>query len=175
MTIQDLINLLAEHPLVLLIVFIAIPGAAYLGGLLQGEKQCKDSNIRYFYAVLVYAACIPGIFAVVLTGYSLFFARADFLSVNLLIYILPIASMAATLIIIKKKNGSFDHIPGFDRLLGFMLIMGISFAVAFVLYRAVIFIGFVGKLFSLLVIAVVVFILLKMAYSKMTRKNKNGN
>jgi hypothetical protein len=108
-------------------------------------------------------------FSAVLTAYSLFFLRADLLRVNFLVYILPIISMVATLKIIKSKN-SFDDIPGFQRILGLMLMIGTSFVVAFVLYRTVVFIGFIGRLTGLLVVALVVFILLKIAAAKMKKQ-----
>lgn len=168
MTIQDLINLVSKHQLVLIIVFCAIPIAAYLSGLLQGDRNCSESRIKYLYSVLIYLSCIPGIFSAVLTAYSLFFLRADLLRVNFLVYILPIISMVATLKIIKRKN-SFDDIPGFDRIMGLMLMMGTSFVVAFLLHRAVVFIGFIGSLGGLLVVALVVFILLKIAAAKIAK------
>ena len=77
--------------------------------------------------------------------------------------------MVATLKIIKRKN-SFDDIPGFDRILGLMLMMGVSFVVAFIVYRTVVFIGFISGLSGLLVVALVVFILLKIAADKMKKK-----
>jgi hypothetical protein len=169
MTIQDLINLLSKHQLVLIIVFCAIPFGAFLSGLLQGDRTCSESKIRYLYSVLIYLSCIPGMFSAVLTAYSLFFLRADLLRVNFLVYILPIISMVATLKIIKSKN-SFDDIPGFQRILGLMLMIGTSFVVAFVLYRTVVFIGFIGRLTGLLVVALVVFILLKIAAAKMKKQ-----
>ncbi|UCH94522.1 MAG: hypothetical protein JSV88_30230 [Candidatus Aminicenantes bacterium] len=169
MTVQDLINLLSKHQLVLIIVFCAIPFGAFLSGLLQGDRNCSESKIRYLYSVLIYLSCIPGMFSAVLTAYSLFFLRADLLKVNFLVYILPIISMVATLMIIKKKN-SFDDIPGFDRILGLMLMMGTSFVVAFIVYRTVVFIGFVGRLSGLLVVALVVFILLKIAAAKIAKR-----
>jgi len=168
MTIQDLINLLNKHPLVLVTVFCAIPFGAFLSGVLQGDRKCSESKIKYLYSVLIYLSCIPGIFSAVLTAYSLFFLRADLLRVNFLVYILPIISMVATLKIIKRKN-SFDDIPGFDRILGLMLMMGVSFVVAFIVYRTVVFIGFIGGLGGLLVVALVVFILLKIAAAKMKK------
>ncbi|MCP4218446.1 MAG: hypothetical protein GY765_27670 [bacterium] len=168
MTIQDLIVLLSKHQTTLLIIFAAIPFCAFLGGLMQGPTPCDKSNARYLYSVLVYLSCIPGMFSTVLTGYSVFFLRASILNINLFIYILPIISMIATLMIISRK-ASFDHIPGFQRIWGFMLMIAVSFTVAFILYRTVIFIGFIGKMSGLLVVAAVVFILMKIAMSKMRK------
>ena len=169
MSIQDLINLLGEHKYVVLIVFCAIPLVSFIAVLAQGGKSCKVSKTRYLYSVLIYLSCIPGIFAAVLTGYSMFFLRANLLKVNFLVYILPIISMIATLWIINRKN-SFDDIPGFERIAGLMLMIGISFVVSFFVYRTFIFIGFIGKLTSLIVVALIVFILLKIAAAKLLKK-----
>ena len=169
MSIQDLINLLSEHYLVLIIVFCAIPLVAFLSILVQGDRKCGESKIKYLYSVLIYLSCIPGMFSAVLTAYSLFFLRADLLRVNFLVYILPIISMIATLKIIKRKN-SFDDIPGFERIMGLMLMIGVSFVIAFLLHRTVVFIGFIGGLTGLLAVALVVFILLKIAAAKMAKK-----
>lgn len=168
MAIQDLIDLLSSQHMVLLVLFCAIPLAAFLGGLIQGDGSCKQSKIKYFYAVLIYISCIPGMFSAVLTGYSVFFLKTDFLKLNLLVYLLPLVSMVATLMIIKKKN-SFDDIPGFQRIWGLMLMLGISFVAAFLVYRTIVIIGFIGRLMSLLVVALGVFLLVKFAANKIKK------
>ncbi len=169
MSIQDIINSISQHNYILIIIFFAIPLLAYLGVLLQGRTPCKDSKIKYLFSILVYLACIPGIFSAVLTGYVVFFLRGNLLRVNFLVYILPIISMIATLLIIKKKN-TFDDIPGFDRILGLMLLIGISFAVSLLAYRTIVIIAFFGGFANLLLIAALVFIFLKIATAKLMKK-----
>jgi hypothetical protein len=166
MTIEDLIISLEKYRWALLIAFCAFPLAALLGTLIQGKRECAESKTRYLYAVLIYLTCIPGMFAAVLTAYSMFFLRANVLRLNLFVYFLPIVSMAATLIIIKNKN-SFNDIPGFGRIQGLMIMLATSFAVAFFVYRMVIFIGFFGSMTNLLVVAILVFILMKMGARKL--------
>ena len=56
-----------------------------------------------------------GLFAAVITAYGLFFTRTNLLEVNLLVYALPIVSMAFTLLAVRR-NVEFESIPGFDRL-----------------------------------------------------------
>lgn len=169
MSIQDLIDLLSRHKFIVLIVFIALPVISYAAVLAQGNRSCRESKIKYLYSVLIYLSCIPGIFAAVLTAYSVFFLRANLLRVNLFVYILPIVSMVATLLIIKRKN-SFDQIPGFDRIIGLMMLMAISFVISFLVYRTVVFIGFFGGFVNLIIIAVIIFILLKIATVKLLKK-----
>ncbi|MFC2155381.1 hypothetical protein ACFLRB_02675 [Acidobacteriota bacterium] len=169
MSIQDLINLLSKHQYIVFGVICAIPLISFFAVLMQGKKNCRESKIRYLYSVLIYLSCIPGMFAAVLTGYSLFFLRTNLLRLNLFVYILPIIAMTVTLLIIKRKN-SFKDIPGFDRILGLMLMMAVSFLVAFAIYRTVILIGFFGSFANLFVIAVIIFILLKIAAAKLFKK-----
>ena len=114
MTINNLINLAAGHQLALLIFFVALPIVAWLCGRIHGRGNGGTAPWKYIYSVLVYLVCIPGLMASVLTGYQLFFQRADMLNVNLAIYLLPIVSMIVTLIFIHKTV-DFENVPGFDR------------------------------------------------------------
>jgi len=166
MSIQDLIDFLGRYQWVLLIVFGAIPLAALLSVLVQGKRSCKQSKIRYVYTFLVYLSCIPGIFSAVLTAYVLFFLRTDLLQLSVTVYFLPLVSMVITLIIINKKN-NFSDIPGFGRIQGLMIMLAVSFAAAFLLSRVIVIIAFFGGFINLLFIALVVFILLKVAAHKM--------
>lgn len=68
MTLQELFNLIAEHPAYIIFYFVVIPFAAFIAGLLsKGEGHLAPWKILY--AILIYAVCIPGIFAVTLDVY----------------------------------------------------------------------------------------------------------
>jgi hypothetical protein len=110
--------------------------------------------------VLVYAVCVPGMFAAVISGYALFFTRENLLDANLLVYFLPIISMVVTLIFIGK-NVSFEEVPGFDRLSGLMVMVGCSFAIALAIQKTKIWIFFGGSIEKLFLLAAGVFALLK--------------
>src|SRR5712672_2859018 len=107
MTTRDLIQWAGQHPVLLLLAFVAPPTLAWLAGRLHGKDQGKLPPWKYLYAVLVYLVCVPGMFAGVITAYTLFFRGENLLDANLLVYFLPIASMIATLVLIRK-NVSFD-------------------------------------------------------------------
>jgi hypothetical protein len=160
MTVRDLINLAGQHSLALIVAFLAPPLAAWLLGLMHPRGQGGAPPWKYFSAVLVYLACIPGMFAAVVTAYSLFFSRENLLDANLLVYFLPIVSMAATLILIRK-NVTFDEVPGFDRLSGLMAMVGCSFAIALAIQKTNIWVFFGGSIEKLFILAVGVFALLK--------------
>jgi hypothetical protein len=160
MTTRDLIHLAGQHSLLLLFAFVVPPVLAWLAGRLHGKDQGNLPPWKYFYAVLVYLVCVPGIFAGVITAYTLFFSGENLLDANLLVYFLPIASMVATLVLIRK-NVSFDDIPGFDHLSGLMVMVGCSFAIALAIQKTRIWVFFGGSIEKLFFLAAAIFALLK--------------
>lgn len=169
MTIRDLIDLAGQHPLVLLVAFLAPPLAAWLLGLMHPRGQGGTAPWKYFSAVLVYLTCVPGMFAGVITAYTLFFSRENLLDANLLVYFLPILSMVATLVFIRR-NVPFDQVPGFDRLSGLMAMVGCSFAIALVIQKTNIWVFFGGSIEKLFILAAGVFALLKWGTSMLFRR-----
>ena len=160
MTTRDVIQWAGQHPVVLLLGFVAPPVLAWLAGQMHGKDQGKLAPWRYLYSVLVYLVCVPGMFAGVITAYTLFFSGENLLDANLLVYFLPIASMVATLVLIRK-NVSFDDVPGFDRLSGLMVMVACSFVIALVIQKTRIFVFFGGSIEKLFLLAAAVFALLK--------------
>lgn len=160
MTSRELVELAGHYPLVLVGAFLAPPLAAWLLGRMHPRGQGGLAPWKYFSAVLVYLTCVPGMFAGVITGYSLFFSRENLLDADLLVTLLPIVSMAATLIIIRKSV-SFEDVPGFDRLSGLMAMVGCSFAIALAIQKTNIFLFFGASIEKLFVLAAAVFALLK--------------
>ena len=172
MTTRDLIHHADQHPVALAVALAAPPVAAWVVGRLHNRGQGGTEPWNYFYAVLVYLACVPGIFAGVLTGYTLFFSRENLLDTNLLVYFLPIVSMILTLVLIRK-NVAFDEVPGFDRLSGLMVMVGCSFAIALAIQKTKIWILFGGSIERLLLLAAGIFGLLKWgAYMLFRRRDE---
>ncbi|HEX4265069.1 MAG TPA: hypothetical protein VH597_12080 [Verrucomicrobiae bacterium] len=160
MTINELIRMADGHRLALLIFFVVPPVAAWLCGLVHRRGNGGNPPWKYIYSVLVYLVCIPGLLACVLTGYALFFQRADMREVNLVIYILPIISMIVTLIFIHKTV-NFENVPGFDRISGLMVMIGCSFVIALAIDKTRIWLLFHGSIAMLFVLAAGIFALLK--------------
>lgn len=172
MTFEDLGRWLDRYPL-WLAGFLLLPPAVC--GLLRPIHKPGGGNKapwKYAYSVVAYWVCVPGLFAAMLTAYLLFFQNANLLKVNVLVFFLPVISMAGTLLLIKTNVGSFAAIPGFGRLTGLMVMMGISFAIAFVLHRLNFGIFFFGDLGSLLIIAMVAFGLLKWSLARLSGKDE---
>ena len=170
MTLDDLLQLLGKNPLVLVGALGVPPLAALLLGAVHGAKNGGHLPWKYLYTLLVYATCIPGMFASVLTGYLFLFRNENLLKLDLLVYVLPIVAMIASLLLIRRNVASFDEIPGFGRLSGLMLLMALSFAAAFALHRLNFGIVFLAPLAQLGVIAIAVFALLHWGMNKFSGK-----
>jgi hypothetical protein len=160
MTGRELVALIGSNPLLLSIVLGIPPVVALAAGPLHGAGNGARGAWRYLYSAVIYATCIPGILAVVLTGYSLFVARENLLDVNVLTYIAPIVTMVATLVIVRR-NVPFDQVPGFDRLSGLMTMIAMTFVIVLAVSKTRIFLFFGGSIGVAIALAAFVFALLK--------------
>ena len=160
MTIRELIQAADRHPLELGAAIVLPPLLAWICARLHGPGRGGVAPWKYVYSVLVYAVCVPGLFSGVLTAYAVFFIRQNLLDASLLVYFLPIASMAVTLVFIRR-NVSFDDVPGFDRLSGLMVMIGCSFALALAIDKTNIWIWFGGTIERLFLLELGIFALLK--------------
>ena len=122
MTVRELTQAAGSHPLMVVSMLIGLPVLAWITGLLHHKDKGSDAPWKFAYSALVYLACIPGMFAAVLTAYAMFFRNENLLEVNLFIYILPILSMVVTLVFIRRSV-DFDAVPGFNRLSGLMTLI----------------------------------------------------
>ena len=118
MTLQELFQQIAKYPSNFLMYFSLIPVAALVAGVI-GRGEGAKTPWREFYALLIFAVCIPGIFAAALSVYYFLFEWHPILYTDVLTQILPICSMTATLLLIKR-NVSFDAIPGFGKISGLL-------------------------------------------------------
>ena len=126
MTLNDFFKLIGENPSYILMYFSLIPIAVLVAGIM-GRGEGALSPWREFYSLLIYMVCIPGIFATALSVYYFLFERHPILDTDLLTQVLPICSMIATLLLIKR-NVSFDDIPGFQKISGLMSLIVATFA-----------------------------------------------
>ena len=157
MTLGEFLRVCAENPALLIFYFTAVPLTALLA-LFFGRGQGHLSPWKYLYSVLVYLVCIPGIFAVILSIYLFLFEQRSLLETNLYTQILPILSMVVTILLIRR-NVSLDHVPGFGRLSGLLMIMFAVIAVLWVLDRmrifAITFIPFVWIIVMILALILI--------------------
>lgn len=166
MTIQDLLDWFSQNENLILGYFIAILILTIFVILIINRNNSK--NLKYVISGLVYAVTVPGILSVILTLYTLFMLQQNLLEVNIIAYFVPIIAMVITLIIINKKV-SMNTIPGFGRLSGLMVMIGISFFIAFVLQKTHFGVLFIGGFTQLLIVFVVLLVTLKIAWAKITK------
>lgn len=169
MTIRELFDYAGNHSLALLVLLLIPPLLVWGMSLCHPRESGTTSPWKYAYSGLVYVTCVPGMFAAVVTGYALFFTRENLLDVNFLAYLLPIASMAATLVLIERRVG-FAGLPGLGRLWGLMVLLGISFALALAIQKTAIWLFFGGSILMLLALAAFAFALLKWASYMLFRR-----
>ncbi|NOT36471.1 MAG: hypothetical protein HOP11_03750 [Saprospiraceae bacterium] len=133
MTLQQLFDFVQQNPSYCAYLLAGVPVLSLILAWISEPYGYKEPW-NYFFSVLVYAACIPGIFAVTLNIYFFFWERGSIMNAELLIRFVPILTMLATLFIISRFV-SFDAIPGFDKLSGLMLIIGVILTLMWVLDR----------------------------------------
>lgn len=169
MSIQAIIDFLSAYSLLIVIMFIAIPLIAFAFGEAVGEENAPKSPYKYIYSMLVYLSSVPGIFSVVLCLYGLFILKVNLLEVNLIIYFVPLVSMIATIILIKRVV-ALDDVPGFDRLYGLFVVLGVSFTIALMILQTRIFIFFGSSISKLIIFIVILFLFMSWGMTKLTGK-----
>lgn len=168
MTARDLIHLADRYPVLILILFSLPILAAFILEPLHGKERGETPPWKYVYAALIYLVSVPGMFACVVTAYSLLFSGENLLDASLLSYLLPIVSMGVTLMVIRKRV-DFDAIPGFDRLFGLMALIGVSFLIVLILQKTRLWLFFGGSIWTFVAFAVFAFALLKWAANMLFR------
>ncbi|NNF35506.1 MAG: hypothetical protein HKN68_15460 [Saprospiraceae bacterium] len=121
MTLGQFLDLLAQNPTVPLFFYVALPLTAFLASVF-GKGEGAESPWNYMYTIVVYLACVPGIFAITLNVYLFLFERQSIMDTDLFTQILPIVCMILTMWLVRR-NVEFDDIPGFDKLSGLFIII----------------------------------------------------
>jgi len=121
MTLSQFFAAISANPWPSVVYFLILPFTAWVVGMAaDGSRDLKFWSI--IYAILVYAVCIPGIFAVTLNIYLFLFERQSIWQANIVLQYLPVVSMAITLMLIKSKI-PFSIIPGFGKISGFLTLI----------------------------------------------------
>jgi len=131
MTLGDFFELCSNNPAFVIFYFAAVPLSAFLA-LLLSRGRGGESPWKYLYAVLIYLACIPGIFALTLNAYLFLFENMRIMDTNIYTQILPVVSMILTIWLIAKST-SLDNVPGFDRLSGFLTLIAVILILMWIL------------------------------------------
>lgn len=131
MTLGDFFELCGDNPRFLLAYFLLIPLIALIAFFFS-KGQGHQSPWKYLFSVLIYLVAIPGIFAVTLTIYLFLFERRPIMETNIFTQILPVVSMLATFILIRKQV-DMKFVPGFGKLSGLILILSILMVIMWVI------------------------------------------
>lgn len=121
MTLAEFFDLISNNPALVIFYVIALPLTAFLSCVL-GKGEGHLSPWKYVHSSLIYLACIPGIFAIVLNLYLFVFERQSIMDTNLYTQVLPIITMMFTLMFISK-NVPLKSIPGFGKISGLVIVL----------------------------------------------------
>ncbi len=166
MTTQDLIDWFGNNHIFAIAYFAVIIIVALLSNVLVNRTNI--SNLKYVMSVLVYGVTIPGVLAILLILYSILFLRASILNVNIVAHFLPIVSMIITLFILSRKV-KMSQLPGFGKLSSLIILISIVFMLIFVLQRTYFGVIILGGFTQVLLVFAVLFIILKIAWSKLSK------
>jgi len=124
MTLEEFFNLLSANPTYIIAFFLLVPITALIGTII-GKGEEDEPVWKYFYSILMYLVAIPGIFAITLSAYLFFFERKSIFDTDIFTQILPVLSMIATFLIIKR-NVQLDRIPGFGKISGLVMMVSVA-------------------------------------------------
>jgi hypothetical protein len=141
--------------------------------VLHGNDGGHLTPWKFIYSAIIYCSAIPGIFMLFFTGYLVIIQHANMLNLNVLVYVLPILSMAMTLYIIRKSV-SFAEIPGFNRIAGLFGIIVSVFFIIFILDRFRIFVVFYGSIWVFCLIWIAIFVLIKISIGLIAGKARKS-
>lgn len=162
MNVTDLVDAVQKDPRNLGIFLAIPPAAALVYGLFLKKGGGNLPPHKYVFSFLIYMSCIPGVMALVLTGYEFLFLRSNLMALSIGVYFLPVMTMGATLGLISRR-ADFDMLPGFERISGLFTLFAATFITALILDRMRILILFHGSVSTLL--GVMVFLFLALKYS----------
>lgn len=169
MTLQQLFDSIGQNPTFMLFFFIGLPIVAFVMTWITGEDAYK-SPWNFVYSGIIYAAAIPGIFATMLVAYTLFFENTSLLNVNWVVYFLPIISMIITLLILSRTL-HLDRIPGFDKISGLIFMIIAASMVIFLLSRMQIWTIFVGSIWHLFGLFIVLLVIFRIGFKRLFAKS----
>ena len=167
MTLQQLFDYALANPSNLVFYFCLIPFAALLAGWMEREEGHLPPW-NYMYSTLIYLVAVPAILAVAYTIYRWLFERESIMNTNLLLQILPIASMLLTFYIVKK-NVRIEALPGFDRLGGLVLIISGAMAIMWFMDKVRIIAFTYFPIHYLLIIFLVLLVVVRFGWKRLAR------
>lgn len=170
MTLSDFFTLISQNPVVLTGFYMIVPLIALLVGIL-GRDEGHLSPWKYIYSILVYVAAVPGMFAFMLTLYFWLFERRSILETDMFVQVLPIFSMAITFWLIRW-NTPLDHIPGFGKITGLLLMVFVVLILMWIIDRTRIIALTYLPFYLVIVILIGLLILFRFGWQSVFEKRK---
>lgn len=164
MTLNELFDYLKEHHVFVFAYLIGMPAMAGILGLFSGEKGNQDPW-RYFYMLILYGICIPGIFAITLLIYALTYMKINVYEIDLLTHVLPVVSMIVTILVIRKYV-NLDEVPGFNKISGLMMMIAVVLVLFWILEKTRIMVFTYMPFYYVLLILVALLLIFRMALKK---------
>ena len=165
MTINDFIQFMDGTPVVPIFV-VGLPVLSFAAGRCHERKLQGPSPWCVVYSVAIYLSCAAGISAAVVTAYSLIFLKTNFLDMDLVMHVAPIASMIVTLVVINKQV-DLNDVPGFDRLVGLVVLMTGTIVLALIIAKTRIWLMFGGSFMMFVALMIGLFFLLRIGAGMM--------
>lgn len=165
MTLKEFFDLLAVNPIYIVGFFLLIPLAAFIGTVI-GRGEEEEPVWKIYYATLIYLTTIPGIFSVALSVYLFLFERRSVMESDVFTQILPIISMIATLLIIRRSV-NMDNIPGFGKLSGLIWMIAAVLIIMWFMDRVKLYVFSYMPIQYLLLILVGLLIAFRLGWSKL--------
>jgi len=172
MTLGELLSWLGEQPEILLFYYGLLPVLSILLWIWARDKG-QQSPWKYLYSVLIYLACVPGVFAVALAVYLLFFEKVSILNLDVFTIFLPIVSMIITLILVRR-NVCFEDIPGFFRIGGLIVAIFSVLAIMYIAERMRIYVFSYLPFSQLLLIFGILLLAIMLALGAIFRSGKDN-
>lgn len=158
MTLQQFFEWIQQHPSNVLYYYAAL----LLSTIALNSMSEQKSHLypwNWLYSVIIYAVCIPGIFAITLNVYFFLFEKRSIMDTELLLQFLPVL-MLFLIIYYIRKNVDLDMIPGFEKLYGLIWIMSMVIIFMWVIDRTHLYaISFVPFYYVLILLVAGIFII----------------
>lgn len=167
MTLNDLFEYALSNPLNVVFYFCIIPFAALLAGWMEREEGHLPPW-NYLYSTLIYLVAVPAILSVAFNIYKWMFERGSILNANLLLQVLPVASMLLTFFIVKKQV-RIESLPGFDRLGGLVVIISAVMAIMWFMDKIRIIAFTYIPIHYVLVIFLVLLVVVRFGWKRLAR------
>lgn len=167
MTLRDFFDATSAQPIYIVFYFTMIVLVALLTGWLAKDEG-EDSPWKYLYSALLYLVCVPGIFAISLQIYLFLFERRSIFDMNILLEVLPVISMIATILIVRK-NVNIDRIPGFDKLSGLVMMICAALAIMWFIDRTRIVVFSYMPFQTVLLIFAGLMLVIRLGWSRMIK------